>query len=74
LIRHYRINQWTDIMATLEDWTCRDLQPEWQAKRQTMLADKIDVTAWLLDVITQYPESVSAALNGDFSKYSLCAE
>lgn len=35
-----------------------DLKAEWQEKRQRMLADKIDVTAFMVWFIENYPESV----------------
>lgn len=35
-----------------------DLKEEWQRRRQKMLADKIDVTAFLVWFIENYPESV----------------
>lgn len=34
-----------------------DLKPEWQRRRQRMLADKIDVTAFLVWFVENYPES-----------------
>ncbi len=74
LIRHYRLDQWADITATLEDWTRKDLSAAWQAKRRRMLADKIDVTAWIVDLVENYPRSVAAARSGDFERYALtCA-
>ena len=35
----------------------RDLKQEWQKRRKRMLADKIDVTAFMVWFIKQYPES-----------------
>lgn len=35
-----------------------DLKGEWQIKRQKMLADKIDVTAFMVWFVENYPESV----------------
>ena len=35
-----------------------NLQKEWQQRRQKMLADKIDVTAFMVWLIENYPESV----------------
>ena len=31
-----------------------DLQEEWQARRQRLLQDKIDVTTWLVDYVVDY--------------------
>jgi hypothetical protein len=33
------------------------LRSEWQDKRERMLADKIDLTAWMVDFIERYPQS-----------------
>ena len=35
----------------------KNLKNEWQSKRQNMLEDKIDVTAFLLWLINNYPQS-----------------
>jgi hypothetical protein len=35
-----------------------DIKQEWHAKRQRILADKIDVTAWMVDFVEWYPESL----------------
>lgn len=40
-----------------------DLKTEWQKKRQVMLADKIDVTAFLVDLIDSYPDSIKDIKN-----------
>ncbi|HNT67403.1 MAG TPA: DUF354 domain-containing protein [bacterium] len=40
-----------------------DLKKEWQIKRQKMLADKIDVTAFWLWFVENYPESKTIMLN-----------
>jgi len=37
----------------------RNLKQEWQKRRQKMLADKIDVTAFLVWFVENYPESVN---------------
>ncbi|MEM4204481.1 MAG: DUF354 domain-containing protein, partial [Candidatus Methanomethylicaceae archaeon] len=34
------------------------LREEWQQKRARMLADKIDVTAWMVDFVERYPDSL----------------
>jgi predicted glycosyltransferase len=36
-----------------------DLKSEWQKRRQKMLSEKIDVTAFLVWFVENYPESVS---------------
>lgn len=36
----------------------KDLNEDWQKRRQTMLADKIDVTAFMVWFIKNYPESM----------------
>ena len=36
-----------------------DLKGEWREKRRSLLEDKIDVTAFLVWFIENYPESVS---------------
>ena len=36
-----------------------DLKSEWQAKRQKMLADMSDVTAFIVDVVERYARSSS---------------
>ena len=44
-----------------------NLREEFQTRRQKMLADKIDVTAFLTWFIEEYPESASLAKNADES-------
>ena len=41
-------------ISILED---ENSKTEWQKKREKLLADKIDVTAWMTDFIESYPES-----------------
>jgi predicted glycosyltransferase len=41
-------------MSILED---KNAKNEWQKKREKLLKDKIDVTAWMTDFIERYPES-----------------
>jgi uncharacterized protein len=36
----------------------QDLRELWQTKRQRLLKDKIDVTAWLVSVVEGYPDSL----------------
>ncbi|MDF1559936.1 MAG: DUF354 domain-containing protein [Bacteroidales bacterium] len=40
-----------------------DLRAEWQSRRKAMLADKIDVTAFLVWLVEGYPESVRMIRN-----------
>lgn len=35
----------------------KNSKPEWKQKRDKLLRDKIDVTAWMIDFIERYPES-----------------
>jgi uncharacterized protein len=37
--------------------TTPGIKEEWQEKREKMLAEKIDVTAWLVWFIEHYPDS-----------------
>ncbi|MDM8521739.1 DUF354 domain-containing protein [Desulfococcaceae bacterium HSG8] len=69
LIRHYRLNQWEDITRQLKKWAVEDLGDAWQKKRWDMLKDKIDITAWLVDLIEGYPESIADAQTGNFKRY-----
>lgn len=41
-------------ISILED---KNAKKEWQEKREKLLKDKIDVTAWMTDFIEKYPES-----------------
>lgn len=36
-----------------------DLDLRWEHKRQLLLSDKIDVTAWLVDFVENYPQSMN---------------
>lgn len=36
-----------------------DVRAEWQCKRQRLLQDKIDVTAWMVDFVERYPGDYS---------------
>lgn len=75
LVRHYRIDQWKEILRTLKDWAEGDLTREWQRRRWTMLREKIDVTPWLVDLVEGYPESVEEARRGAFERYYIrCAD
>jgi predicted glycosyltransferase len=35
-----------------------NLHQEWQAKRQRLLHDKIDVTGWVVEFVERYPQSL----------------
>lgn len=75
LIKHFRLDQWDEIMKTLKSWTTKDLRDEWKEKRWKMLKDKIDVTSWLVDLIENYPDSIIEAQKGLFERYSIkCVE
>ncbi|MFH0844727.1 MAG: DUF354 domain-containing protein [Pseudomonadota bacterium] len=74
LVKHYRIDQWEEILRTLNEWAHRELNQEWQRKRWTMLREKIDVTPWLVDLIEGYPDSVEKARRWAFEGYYIrCA-
>jgi predicted glycosyltransferase len=74
LIKHYRLNQWEQIVQRLNKWAASDLKGEWQARRRRMLADKIEVTDWLVDLIENYPRSISDAQSTVFGRYAItCA-
>jgi len=39
-------------MAQLEAWLSQpDLKPAWRARRKKMLADSVDLTDWILDLL-----------------------
>ena len=71
LLKHYKLNQWEEVMQTIENYASYDLYEEWQDKRWNMLKDKIDVTAWLVDLFENYPQSVFDAKNNKFDKYKI---
>ncbi|MDY6855834.1 MAG: DUF354 domain-containing protein [Thermodesulfobacteriota bacterium] len=74
LIKHYQIDKWEEIVETLHRWAAQDLFDEWQEKRWVMLKDKIDVTAWLLDLLEDFQGMVKAAKDGEFDRYYIhCA-
>jgi len=74
LVRHYRLDQWEEILQRVEEWAQGDLYDEWQEKRRKLLSDKIDVTSWLVDLVAGYPESIADAQRGSFEKYRIkCA-
>jgi len=71
LIKHYQLRQWNEIVQTMKGWASQDLRNEWQGRRRNMLKDKIDVTAWMVDLVENYPNSITKAKSGSFSSYSL---
>ena len=74
LIKHYRLNQWDQIVQCLHQWAAADLAAEWQKRRRRMLNDKIEVTDWLVDLIENYPQSISDARSAVFERYAItCA-
>lgn len=74
LIKHYRLDQWEEIVQRLNLWASKDLSEEWQKRRWRMLKEKIDVTAWLVDLIENYPKSIEEARKGSFERYYIkCA-
>lgn len=74
LIKHYRIEQWDEIVRKLRQWAVEDLNEEWQKRRWNMLKGKIDVTPWMVDLIENYPKSISKAQEGFFERYYIkCA-
>jgi uncharacterized protein len=75
LIKHYRVNQWKEILDRIRQWGSQNLTDEWQEKRWNMLKDKIDLTNWLVDLIENYPRSVLDAQEGSFERYMIrCVE
>jgi len=71
LIKHYQLKKWNEIVRTMKEWASQDLHNEWQERRRNMLKDKIDVTAWMVDLIENYPNSITKAKSGSFSSYAL---
>jgi len=69
LIKHYRLNEWDAILECIEEWAGQDLKKEWQERRWRMLADKIEVTKWLVDLIEDYPRSIQNLSDDSFEKY-----
>ena len=47
-----------------------DLKSEWQVRRRKLLSDKIDVTAFLVWFVTNYPESVKTMKNNPDYQYN----
>jgi len=75
LIKHYRLNQWDELIYKIKQWAGQNLFDKYQTNRWTMLKDKIDVTAWLVDLIEGYPGSIEDTKKGYFERYCIaCAE
>ena len=58
LVYNFR-NSYSVLEKALELLNIPNLKQEWQKRRQKMLEDKIDVTAFMVWFIENYPESVS---------------
>lgn len=71
LIKHYRLDEWNNILRCLNEWAGRDLKKEWQDRRWRMLEDKIEVTDWLVDLIENYPQSIQDSSGDSFERYSI---
>lgn len=69
LVRHFRLAEWENVLNTMQSWASTDVYERWQEKRKKMLLDKIDVTAWLVDLVRYFPQSVRTAQRGDFRRY-----
>ncbi|MCP3952833.1 MAG: hypothetical protein GY697_11550, partial [Desulfobacterales bacterium] len=75
LVRHYRLDQWPEVVGTLEQWSQSDCFEAWQQKRRVMLKDKMEVTAWLVDLVENYPTSVGNVNKGIYKRIdAACAE
>jgi predicted glycosyltransferase len=49
-----------EIFATLHDWLADpDLKKKWQEKKERLLRDKIDVTAWMVAFIESFAEQAT---------------
>jgi uncharacterized protein len=69
LVKHYQLKQWKEVVRTMKEWASQDLYDEWQKRRWNMLREKIDVTAWMVDLVENYPDSIKKAKSGCFSSY-----
>jgi len=55
----FRPDEFESLMARLDSLLSNDfLHDEWQAKRKRMLNDKINVTAFMIWLVENYPESI----------------
>ncbi len=66
LIKHYRLDQWDQILTSIKSWMTDEISEEWIRKHEKMLSDKIEVTDFFVDFITHYPQILR---NLDFKKY-----
>jgi predicted glycosyltransferase len=74
LIKHYRLNEWKEIIKTVEAWAEQDLKDEWQDRRRRMLEEKMEVTPWMIELVENYPASIEDAKRGRFERYAIkCA-
>ncbi len=71
LIKHYRLDEWNQILGCIEAWAGNDLKNDWQEKRWRMLGDKIEVTDWLVDLIEKYPHSIQECQDGSYERYAI---
>jgi len=69
LIKHYQLNEWEKICRQLESWASKDINDQWQEKRWHMLAHKIEVTDWMVDLIENYPDSIDMIKGDYFNNY-----
>lgn len=75
LVKHFTLKQWNEVLQTVKEWGEGDLRIDWQRKKDKMLEEKIDVTAWLVDFIESYPDGIERAKLNDFDRYRLkCVE
>jgi len=52
LTKGFLPDQFDALMAQLEAWLSQpDLKPAWRARRKKMLADSVDLTDWILDLL-----------------------
>ena len=55
----YKPNEFNQLLIKVKELLNNDnLKEEWQLKKENMLADKIDVTSFLVYLIDNYPDSV----------------
>lgn len=69
LTKHYQINQWSEIIDTIKNWSENDLYDEWQQKRIEMLNSKIDVNNWIVDLVENSEKVIEDSKNKKFDKY-----
>ncbi len=68
LIKHYTLNQWEQVISTIKSWINNDISKEWKEKQIKMLNDKIEVTDFIVDFISNYPFKLSHV---DFNEYKI---